>query len=109
MKLPRSVVRDLNRLGFVLTAEQPPLSFVRMALGSELWLRIEPLSSGRWRVSLAYREPADWGKIPNPVVPVSLGRHSGDGTLELETTALVEDLVSLLERCILPTVDLAPS
>jgi len=112
MNLPRSVVRDLNAIGFVLMQDEPPFTFVRVALGSDVYMRLETLAEDRWRVTLSYREPVNWGTTPNPVVPVSLaklGAESGGDALQLDTAALVRDFPALLERCILPTIDLAPS
>ena len=111
-KLPKSVVRDLNAVGFVLTMEEPAFAFVRLALGSELYLQVEPLPNGRWRIRLSWRDPTKWGRIANPLVPVSLaklGEKSVDGSLELQTAELVSSFPRLLETCILPTNDLAPS
>lgn len=112
MELPDELVHQLNALGFALTEVGRVHTFARAAIGSEVYLTVEPLGEDTWRVGAKWRQPVEWGRMPNPIVPVSLGRlgRSSDGaTIDLSTGDLLSRLPRLLGECVLPMVDLAPS
>jgi hypothetical protein len=108
---PAGFVRKVNRLGFVLVEGEKPFTFVRLTSDGELRLLIEVTGEG-WRVGLAARAADQPGRLPNPVLSVSLAQYgkSSDGlTLHLSTAELLDDLPRMLRDCVLPSCDLAPS
>jgi hypothetical protein len=112
MELPDELVHQLNALGFTLTDVGQVYTFVRAAIGSEVYLTVEALGQDTWRVGAKWRQPVEWGRTPNPMVPVSLerlGRSSDGATIDLSTRDLLSRLPRLLGECVLPMVDLAPS
>jgi hypothetical protein len=112
MELPDELVHQLNALGFALTEIGRVNTFARAAIGSEVYLTVEPLGQDIWRVGVKWRRPVEWGRTPNPIVPISLGRfgRSSDGaTIDLPTSDLLSSLPRLLGESVLPMVDLAPS
>jgi hypothetical protein len=111
-QLPEELVRQLNDLGFVLLENETPYTFARSAIGSEVRLLLEPVRNDMWRVGVKWRQPEEVGRIPTPLVSMSLNRlgESVDGeTIHLKTGDLVADLPRLMARSVLPLVDLAPS
>jgi hypothetical protein len=112
VELPDEVVHQLNALGFALTDADQICTFTRTALGSELYLTVESLAEDAWRVGVKWRQSAELGRMPNPVMPIALSRlgRSSDGvTIDLSTRELLDSLPRLMGECVLPMIDLAPS
>jgi len=110
--LPDGFLRKINRLGFVLVDGERPYTFVRLTTDGELRLLVEARSPAAWRVGLASRAQDQPGRLPNPVLSLSLkayGQSSDGTTLDVSTGDLVGRLPRMLKDCILPTCDLAPS
>ena len=110
--LPADVVARLNSLGFVLIESGPSNAFVRSAFGSEVRVTVSPPHDESWRVGVAWRPATEVGRLPYALTPMSIAAlgPSVDGvTLDLSTTALLNDLPRLLGESLLPLVDLAPS
>jgi hypothetical protein len=112
MELPAEVITHLNDLGFALLDGQDlHYTFARAAIGSEVHLSLEPVRQDKWRVGVKWRQPADMGRVPAPLIAMSLSRlgDSVDGeTIDLSTAEVIADLPHLLARSVLPLVDLAP-
>ena len=112
VQLPNGLLEELNALGFALIEDAHVYKFSRLALGSEVYLTVEPLGPATWRVGVNWRQPASWGRSPNPLVPVSLGRlgTSSDGaTIELPTRELLERIPRVMQDSVLPMIDLTTS
>jgi hypothetical protein len=110
--LPQTFIDQLNALGFAATDIDQPFTFARQALGNDVWVTVESVGHDTWRVGVKWRNSEDIGAIPNPLLAMELSRlgRSVDGaTLDLSTVELVDHFPELLERSILPMVDIAPS
>jgi hypothetical protein len=102
---------ELAALGFALQEVGSSFVFGRTALGSEVRVTVEPAQAEQWRVSVAWRQPMV-GRAAHDFVPLhltDLGGRPDDSSITLSRDALLSDLPALLERAILPMVDLAPS
>lgn len=112
--ISEELVERLNSLGFALTGEaaEPgsPSILARFAVGSHLWLKLEPTGQG-WLVGLEIRSSVmPFPRVPEPRLPFTLGRfgRSPDGVrLELSRDQVESELPALLENVILPIVDAA--
>ena len=112
MELPDELIHRLNALGFLLTDRGELYTFTRMALGSELYLTVEPQDEETWRVGVKWRQPVEWDRTPNPILPISLsslGKSLDGVTINLSPGELLDVLPRLMAECVLPMVDLAPS
>ena len=112
VQLPNGLLQELNALGFALIEDGHVYKFSRLALGSEVYLTVEPVGPATWRVGVNWRQPASWGRSPNPLVPVSLSRlgTSSDGaTIELPTRELLERIPRVMQDSVLPMIDLTTS
>ena len=58
------------------------------------------------------RQPVEWDRTPNPILPISLsslGKSLDGVTINLSPGELLDVLPRLMAECVLPMVDLAPS
>jgi hypothetical protein len=111
--VPQGLVVQLNDLGFALVEGGDRVyTFARQAIGSEVHVTVELTGRHCWRVGVKWRQSVEQGRLPNPLLPMSLGRlgESVDGvTIHLSTRDLLDDLARLMAESVLPLVDLAPS
>ena len=111
MRILGELAEELARLGFVLQEAGSTLVFGRSAIGSEVRVTIEPLEAEEWRVSVSCRRTMV-GRAAHDFVPLHLthlGGSEDESSISLSREALLSRLPALLERAILPMVDLAPS
>ena len=106
---PSGLAQELNHLGFALVDSEPVHTFARLTIGSEVHLTVQPIGPAIWRVGVKWRPPAESGRMPYALVPMSLSRlgQSVDGvTIDLSTMSLLETLPRLLAESVLPVIDL---
>jgi hypothetical protein len=107
--LPRVLLEELNRLGFVQIDDERDFVFVRTEMSNQFRLRLAGLGKATWRVGLQWRSTGGLGGLPAAFVAVALGSlgMSSDGdTIDLSTSDVLMTLPRLIEECVLPLVDL---
>jgi hypothetical protein len=65
-----------------------------------------------WRIGVKWRQPEEVGRMPTPLISMSLGSlgQSVDGdTIDLPTSEMIAQVPKLMADSVLPLVDLAPS
>jgi hypothetical protein len=110
--LPDRVVRKLNRLGFALVEGEPPYTFIRLGTSGELRILIQSSGPDAWRVGMAARAMNQPGRLPEPVVPVSLrgfGPSSDGMTLDVSTADLSEGVPRMIRDSLFTMADVAPT
>jgi hypothetical protein len=110
--LPDEVVRKLNRLGFALVDGDQPYSFVRLGTSAELRILVQSSGADAWRVGMAVRAMNYPGRLPEPLVSVSLGAfgRSSDGmALDVSTLELSQDVPRIIRDSLLRIWDVAPT